>query len=216
MGREQEGVSAAAWVLCGAATAAVMWELAASQTGRLAMTRFSALAGAGLSIGGAYALVRPVSAAAMAAGSVNPIGPAALWLALSLTGVGAMSGLVLMTMLIGHAYLTESKLTMEPFRRLNATLAACLAVRAVLAVGVTMLLVYLRPIDEFWLRWGFNVFVRWFVGMAVPGVFIYMAHDCIKRRSNQSATGILYVASVLIFIGEICALSLATATGLPF
>jgi hypothetical protein len=43
-----------------------------------------------------------------------------------------------------------------------------------------------------------------------------MAHDCIKRRATQSATGILYVAGVLIFIGEIIALYLLRQTGLPF
>ena len=216
MGREIPSVSMTAWVLCGGAAAAVMLELAASQTGKLAATRVCAVAGGLLSIGAAYALVRPASLAAMADARVNPIGPEWLWLAVSLVGVAAMSGLVLMTMLIGHAYLTESNLTMAPFRRLNGTLAACMIVRAVVAVGATMLMVELRPIEGFWLRWGFNIFVRWFVGLLVPGVFVYMAHDCIKRRSNQSATGILYVASVLIFIGEICALSLVTATGLPF
>ena len=57
---------------------------------------------------------------------------------------------------------------------------------------------------------------RWLVGLLVPAVFIYMADDCIRRRSTQSATGILYVTAVLIFIGEIVALYLVRATGLPF
>ncbi len=216
MGRESGPVSPWAWLCCGLAAAAVMVELAASQTAKLTATRLSALAGGVLSIAAAFALVRPASLAAMATGRINPIPPTSLWLVISLTGGALMNGLALMTMLLGHAYLTASDLTMAPFRRMNGTLAWCMIVRAVIAVGGTMIMVQIRPIDEFWLRWGFSIFVRWFVGLLVPGVFVFMAHDCIKRRSNQSATGILYVANVLIFIGEICALSLATATGLPF
>jgi hypothetical protein len=42
-----------------------------------------------------------------------------------------------------------------------------------------------------------------------------MAHDCIRRRSTQSATGILYVAGVLVIIGEIIGLYLIGQTGMP-
>ena len=54
------------------------------------------------------------------------------------------------------------------------------------------------------------------VGLGVPAAFVYMAHDCIRRRSTQSATGILYVAGVLVFLGEMVALYLVRETGLPF
>jgi hypothetical protein len=57
---------------------------------------------------------------------------------------------------------------------------------------------------------------RYLVGIVVPGVFTYMIHDCVKRRANQSATGILYVAGVLVIIGEGAALALQSATGLWF
>ena len=64
--------------------------------------------------------------------------------------------------------------------------------------------------------YGLYIGTRWLVGLLVPAIFVYMAHDCIKRRATQSATGILYVAGVLIFIGEIIALYLLRQTGLPF
>ena len=135
---------------------------------------------------------------------------------LACAGVAAVTGLALMDMLLGHAYLTASKMTMAPFRRLNATLAAVLAVRAVSAVGVVLWLQARRPVEMLWGVYGLYVGTRWLVGLVVPGVFVYMAHDCIKRRSNQAATGILYVAGVLLFIGEIVALHLVRETGLPF
>ena len=131
-------------------------------------------------------------------------------------GVAAMTGLALMDMLLGHAYLTAAQMTMRPFARLNLVLAGTLAVRAIGAVAVVFVLQAWRPLEMFWGVHGLMMITRWLVGLAVPAAFVYMAHDCIKRRSTQAATGILYVAAVLIFIGEIVALHLVRATGLPF
>jgi hypothetical protein len=134
----------------------------------------------------------------------------------SALGIAAMTGLALMDMLLGHAYLTASKMTIAPFARLNAFLAGTLIWRAIVAIGGTMLILHFRPIYMLWGQHGLFILTRWLVGLLVPAVFVYMAHDCIKRRSTQSATGILYVAGVLIFVGEIVALYLVRATGLPF
>jgi hypothetical protein len=135
---------------------------------------------------------------------------------LSCAGVAAMTGLALMDMLLGHAYLTASQMTMRPFARLNRALAITLVVRAVCAVGLVLALHAWRPVEMLWGVHGLLMVMRWLVGLAVPAVFVYMAHDCIKRRSTQAATGILYVAGVLVFIGEIVALQLVRSTGLPF
>jgi hypothetical protein len=134
----------------------------------------------------------------------------------SAIGIAAMTGLALMDMLLGHAYLTASKMTMAPFIRINTLLAGTLIWRAIIAVAGTMLLQHFRPVYLLWGQHGLFILTRWLVGLLVPGVFVYMAHDCIKRRATQSATGILYVAGVLVFIGEIVALYLVRATGLPF
>jgi len=130
---------------------------------------------------------------------------------LAVAGIAAVSGAALMDMLLGHAYLTASRMTMLPFRRLNSFVGAMLLVRAVLALAATIAM----P-AEIWLRDGLFVLTRWLVGLLVPGIFVAMAYDCIKRRATQSATGILYVAGVLIFVGEIIALYLVRASGLPF
>ena len=127
-----------------------------------------------------------------------------------------MSGVALMDMLLGHAYLTASRMTMRPFVRLHVSLAVVTVLRAICAVGIAMVLLGRRPIELFWDRFGLFVITRWMVGLVIPGVFIYMAYDCIRRRATQSATGILYVTGVLIFIGEIIALYLLRETRLPF
>ena len=133
----------------------------------------------------------------------------------SCAGVAAMTGLALMDMLLGHAYLTASKMTIAPFRRLNLWLAAVTGLRAV-GIGAVLLLHRWRPVEMLWGVYGLYMLTRWAVGLGVPAVFIYMAHDCIRRRSTQAATGILYVTGVLVFIGEIVALYLLRETGLPF
>jgi len=145
--------------------------------------------------------------------------PMALSVALqtaSCAGIAAMSGLTLMDMLLGHAYLTASKMTMAPFGRLNLALAGVIVGRAVASVAGVLVLDRWQPLEMLWGIYGLYMLTRWLVGLGVPGVFVYMAHDCIRRRSTQAATGILYVAGVLVFIGEIVALYLLRETGLPF
>jgi hypothetical protein len=134
----------------------------------------------------------------------------------SCAGVAAMAGLALMDMLLGHAYLTAAKMTIAPFRRLNLALAAALVLRGIVGVAGVLWLNRLRPLEMLWGIYGLYMLTRWLVGLGVAGVFVYMAHDCIRRRSTQAATGILYVAGLVIFIGEIMALYLVKETGLPF
>jgi hypothetical protein len=130
-------------------------------------------------------------------------------------GVATMCGVVLMEMLLGHAYLTAAKMTIAPFRRMNLVLAGILALRMFFAL-CAILMEQRWPVELFWARSGLLVGTRWLVGLLVPCVFVYMTQDCIKRRATQSATGILYVAGILIFIGEMIALYLIRETGLPF
>jgi hypothetical protein len=127
----------------------------------------------------------------------------------------ATMGLSLMDMLLGHAYLNAAKMTMPPFARLNSALAIAMICRAILSVAGTVLVQAIHPSEMFWNLFGLYIGTRWLVGFIVPGIFVYMAHDCIKRRATQSATGILYVAGVLIFIGEIIGLYLMSETGMP-
>ncbi len=140
-----------------------------------------------------------------------PLGAAVIGCA----GVAAITGLVLMEMLLGHAYLTAAKMTIAPFQRMNFAFVGVLLLRMFFAL-CAILMQPRWPIELFWPRQGLLVGTRWLVGLLLPCVFVYMTHDCIKRRSTQSATGILYVTGVVIFIGEMIALYLTRETGLPF
>ena len=122
----------------------------------------------------------------------------------------------LMTMLLGHAYLTAgNEMTQRPFLRLVVMLGVLLVVRLVATTGFAlwpylMALGMGRPWDIM------MIISRLLVGLVVPGVFTYMIYDCVKRRANQSATGILYVALVLVIIGEGTAMTLVDQTGYAF
>jgi hypothetical protein len=136
--------------------------------------------------------------------------------ALALAGIAAMTGLAIMDMLLGHAYLTASRMTMKPFTRLNLALAVATLLRLLCATALVYLLNQRQPVPMLWGLHGLFILTRLLVGLAIPAVFIYMAHDCIRRRATQSATGILYVCGVLVFIGELIALPHLRDTGLPF
>jgi hypothetical protein len=179
---------------------------------RVAAAATLAAGGAALWLAGS-ALVHPLSALPHHA----PL------LAAGLATSALVLGWALVTMLLGHWYLVAPKLT---FRHLTVfcwvLLAVVLARCAV--VGVTLLTAgavdpsvepnpwrLLTGIEGqgifFWFR------VLW--GLAIPVALAWMSLHCARRRSNQSATGILYVLVVGVLVGEITAFYLSVTTGVP-
>jgi hypothetical protein len=197
-----------AMIATAATLAAVLGQLGFVQTASLRAGRVFAWVGffAAVSAGADY----------LGAGRQQMDGAARASAYASSIGIAAMTGLALMDMLLWHAYLTASKMTIAPFQRLNTILGGALLWRAMLSIAGAIVMQRYYPAPMLWGVHGLYILTRWFVGLGVPAAFIYMAHDCIKRRATQSATGILYVAGVLIFIGELIALYLVRATGLPF
>jgi hypothetical protein len=196
------------WMLV-AAVLAILLQLATAQSLRIRAQR-------------AFAIIAYLMAVMVGAGMLHVVAPASTFTkpqaialqTLACAGVAATTGIALMDMLLGHAYLTAAKMTIAPFRRLNFALACALGARGGIAAAA-LVIQHMHPIEQFWSRFGLYIGTRWMIGLLVPAVFVYMAHDCIRRRSTQSATGILYVTAVLIFIGELIALYLARETGLP-
>jgi len=127
----------------------------------------------------------------------------------------------LMAMLLGHAYLTAGgEMTQAPFTRLILMLALLLVLRGAVSTIFGLWpfltdeeLLYGRP-SRLWPT--VMVTARYLVGLIVPAVFTYMIYDCVKRRANQSATGILYVTNLLVIVGQGVGLSLIESIGLVF
>jgi protein NrfD len=130
---------------------------------------------------------------------------------------GLFLGAVLLTMNLGHWYLVSRSLPFHLLAR-GATLFAVLAaaraglLAAAIAMGgsrqgLASLLSLERDALFFLFRvlWGI-------VGPLALSYFIWKTAD---MRSNQAATGLLYVALVFVLIGELLSSYLTVATGFP-
>jgi hypothetical protein len=120
----------------------------------------------------------------------------------------ALLGAAMSAMLMGHNYLVAPTMSLTPLFRLLALLAGALALRA--AVDGVALGAWARvsSFDTLTMDARLWLPVRWLVGLIGPAVTCWMAYESAKIRSTQSATGILYVAVIFCFLGELTALLL--------
>lgn len=132
-------------------------------------------------------------------------------------------GWSLVTMLLAHWYLISPKLSFRYLTFFCIVLLAIVVLR-ILAVGASLgTALAVDPMIEphpwrllaqfggqgvfFWFR------LLW--GLIMPLALAVMSLHCARNRSNESATGILYVLVVGSLIGEITALYLTLSTGVP-
>ena len=176
----------------------------------------------------AAAALGGTAAALWLAGSalVQPLSPLPLHhplLAASLLTSALVLGWSLVTMLLGHWYLVAPRLT---FRHLTVFCWALLAIVVARAAAALATLLAADSVDRFiepnpWrLLTGFEgqgmfFWFRMLWGLAIPLALAVMSLHCARQRSNQSATGILYVLVVGVLVGEITAYYLAVTTGVP-
>ncbi len=120
--------------------------------------------------------------------------------------MGGLGGAVFATMMLGHWYLNVPGLTFGPLRRGVALLGGALALRCAWAGACLALGGAGFPGPSAVLVW-----TRLAVGLAVPVVMTGCAWGCVRLRANQSATGILYAATALVWIGEMLAAHLFLA-----
>lgn len=125
-------------------------------------------------------------------------------------------------MIFGHHYLMNLEMPKKLLLTMATFLIATLVFR-ILAVGVTLFLykIVLRPEEPFLASLisfqGHGIFFweRILVGLAIPAVVAGMIWATARIGSNQSATGIMYVAVAFVFIGELVARYLFFLTGIP-
>ncbi len=143
--------------------------------------------------------------AAVEAGSVLP--------AAHLLSTAAVLGGALVAMALGHWYLNDASLSFAPLTRLCAAFLASAVAKCVV---VAILLV------PTWRQWwgtlttdfdGLLVLARVGAGCLAAVVFAWMALSCARIKSNQSATGILYVAVVFSIVGEVISISSTLGKG---
>jgi hypothetical protein len=112
----------------------------------------------------------------------------------------AVLGTATTAMLMGHSYLIAPAMSLTPLLRLVASLFAALLARALvsgLAFWTSGIL--LGKLDDTTMI----LPVRWGLGLVLPLILTGMAWQTARMRSTQSATGILYVAVIFCFVGEL-------------
>lgn len=164
------------------------------------------------------ALLFPVSAGALWAALAafarpEPGTGQALLLAAHLWASGAVLGTALVAMTTGHWYLSNARLSFDVLVRLCVMFLGALGARAaVTSAYLASRWTSYRTLEEFdKLVLG----VRVGAGIVLAAVLGGMALSCARRKANQSATGILYVAVVFVLIGETISMYLTLGKGRP-
>ena len=168
---------------------------------------------------------RPLlAAAAVAAGYaaarlalVAPRYPGGAWIVISAALGGLFFAAVVLTMNLGHWYLVSRSLPFQLLARGAALFAGLAVLRGVLLAAAIAVnprpegLEALLSLDRDALFFLFRV-VWGIVGPLALSWFIWRTAE---MKSNQAATGLLYVALVFVLIGELLASYLTVATGFP-
>lgn len=145
------------------------------------------------------------------AGGTSTTAPANLELAAVLTS-GALLGVTMAAMLLGHWYLNAPGMKLEPLRKLLVAMAVALTLHATIcAYGVWQELALREPTTQFWLF----LALRWSFGLAGVAALIWMAWRTLDVPNTQAATGILYVAVIGTFVGETMSLLLSAESTFP-
>lgn len=133
---------------------------------------------------------------------------------------GLLLGSITVSWLLGHAYLTATKMTITPLKHFSRVLSWAIMLRIVFVllsvltawiVGSNAEPAVMSRLGQAWLI----LLLRVGVGLIGVGIFAYMVTDCVNRRATQSATGILYFGSLFAYIGEMANQQLLLECGWP-
>jgi hypothetical protein len=126
---------------------------------------------------------------------------------------GLVLGVTMAAMLLGHWYLNAPGMKLAPLKRLILFLAGSLLLRAIVGgMGLTLWIGLSGPPGQ--IDWLF-LSLRWLAGLVGVAAMAWMTWQTLKIPNTQSATGVLYVAVILTFIGELTAQLLSARVGLP-
>jgi hypothetical protein len=205
--RWQLGIAIAA-----AATAyvgAVIWMYERNLAGKTAIWLVAVLALAGCTL----PLFQPGLAESDSAVAVRPL---AWQLADRVTG-SLVLGFVTTAMLLGHWYLNTPTMKLAPLLRLIVLLAISVLLRAAVCGAGTWLEWPAIAANESGgsQTWLIFVGLRWLAGIAAVLGLAWLTWLTLKIPNTQSATGILYAAVIVAFIGELTSQLLSAEARFP-
>jgi hypothetical protein len=199
------GSQAFVWALAAAAlsylgAACWLYERAGWGYAALFATALAALGGA-LQVSAGPALTDPAPWAALLRGAQG-------------AGSGLLLGFTLAAMLLGHWHLNAPGMPLGPLRRLLAAVMIAVGIQAAICALGTVLQV---SHGEFaaTTRWWLFLTLRWSFGLVGVAVLVGMARQTLRIPNTQSATGILYVALIGTFVGEVMSLLLSAESIYP-
>lgn len=127
-----------------------------------------------------------------------------------------VTGAVSNGMTLGHWYLVTPRLAEQPLREVTGLLVIAMIVQALL-IGLALVLPR-DTVDTSFDHgiWGnYFFFMRVGFGLAFSAVLAWMAYDSAGVRAMQSATGLLYIAMVLVICGEVVAKGVMFTSAVP-
>ncbi len=153
--------------------------------------------------------------AALALSVVSPTATATpLWLrAFDDATAGLLLGSTLAAMFLGHWYLNTPTMELGPLTRLLTLMAVATVLRAVLCGSGAIFEIgrQLTLANSFWAI----LSLRWLSGLVGTAVLATMSWYTLKIPNTQSATGILYVAVICVFLGELTSQILSSDASYP-
>ena len=126
---------------------------------------------------------------------------------------GLVLGMTLAAMFLGHWYLNSPGMAIGPLERLIRIMAGSIALAAI--VDGASLAIWLREAGGATTEQWLFIALRWLSGILGAFGLAIMAAKTLKIPNTQSATGILYVAVIVTFLGELVSLLLASQSPYP-
>jgi hypothetical protein len=120
---------------------------------------------------------------------------------LGAVSAGLLVGSTTTAMLLGHWYLNAPGMKLQPLRRLLLLVVLAIVLRAMVCGGGLVESLLTDPAQP--ARWWIFISFRWLAGIAGTLLLTVMAWMTLRIPNTQSATGILYAATVLAMLGEL-------------
>jgi hypothetical protein len=198
---DEAAAPAERWLSAGPLRVLCLLLAASSFTGSVLWTLVRRSAGTAVCV-----LVAVLAAATLLAATVpfQSARPTALLLmATSELSSAWLFGGAVTAMLLGHWYLTATGMALDPLIRLTQLLLVAAVLRGLLAGVALATLPSTSPHDV--MAGGVHgiwLILRWTAGILGPLLLGLMVRRILRYRNTQSATGVLFAAVILVFIGE--------------
>ncbi len=136
-----------------------------------------------------------------------------IWITADVVSGSMLLGSTFAAMLLGHWYLNSPTMKLDPLRWLLVLMVVSVVVRAALSAG-GFYVHFGRGEIVNGFAWAATV-MRWLAGLLGLAGMTWMTWQTLKIPNTQSATGILYVALLFAFLGELASAILTYDAPIP-